>query len=397
MRLLPVLIAVLCAALVAAAPVVSAPASPTRPRPLLVGAAEDAAKSGRSAPTRRWRWRARPASTRSASPRSGDPARPQSPATSWRPPDGGRRGDGERDPPDRLGLSVRIGHDARYATTRAQFAAYAASIPRLVPSIRYLIVGNEPNLNRFWMPQFTKRGLDAAASSYLGLLAQTYDAIKAVAPGTIVIGGSLCASRQRQPPLVPADPLPDALHPRPGHRVSAERPQTPGDGLVRDPPVPRARAHPADLRAPAVDGDLARRLRQAASGSWAGHSTARASGLDAADDLRRVRRADEAARRQASHVCEPEPPSAVDAVDETTQGRYYRAGAPAGRVPAKRGRAPLLPRHPTRPSSTAGSPGCTTPTTPRSRISRSCGPQPGPRARDRWSRPAASLAFSAAG
>ena len=44
MRLLPVLIAVLCTALVAAAPVVSAPASPTRPRPLLVGAAEDAAK-----------------------------------------------------------------------------------------------------------------------------------------------------------------------------------------------------------------------------------------------------------------------------------------------------------------------------------------------------------------
>ena len=79
----------------------------------------------------------------------------------------------------------------RYATARAQFAAYAASIPRLVPSIRYVIVGNEPNLNRFWMPQFTKKGLDAAASSYLGLLAQTYDAIKAVAPGTIVIGGSL--------------------------------------------------------------------------------------------------------------------------------------------------------------------------------------------------------------
>jgi hypothetical protein len=54
-----------------------------------------------------------------------------------------------------------------------------------------VIVGNEPNLNRFWMPQFTKAGLDAAASSYLGLLAQTYDAIKAAAPGTVVIGGSL--------------------------------------------------------------------------------------------------------------------------------------------------------------------------------------------------------------
>ena len=48
--------------------------------------------------------------------------------------------------------------------------------------MRYLIVGNEPNLNRFWMPQFTPAGRDAAAASYLALLAQTYDAIKAVAP-----------------------------------------------------------------------------------------------------------------------------------------------------------------------------------------------------------------------
>src|SRR5262245_41765537 len=49
------------------------------------------------------------------------------------------------------------------AAARAQFAAYAASIPRLVPDVRHVIVGNEPNLNRFWMPQFTRKGGDAAA------------------------------------------------------------------------------------------------------------------------------------------------------------------------------------------------------------------------------------------
>ena len=43
-------------------------------------------------------------------------------------------------------------------TARAQFAAYAASIPQLVPYVRDVIVGNEPNLNRFWMPQFTATG-----------------------------------------------------------------------------------------------------------------------------------------------------------------------------------------------------------------------------------------------
>ena len=37
-------------------------------------------------------------------------------------------------------------------SARARFAAYAASIPRLLPDVRDVIVGNEPNLNLFWMP-----------------------------------------------------------------------------------------------------------------------------------------------------------------------------------------------------------------------------------------------------
>jgi hypothetical protein len=74
---------------------------------------------------------------------------------------------------------------------RAQFASYAASIPRLVPYVRDVIVGNEPNLNRFWMPQFTRTGGDAAASAYLALLAMTYDQLKAVSSDVNVIGGAL--------------------------------------------------------------------------------------------------------------------------------------------------------------------------------------------------------------
>src|SRR5437867_5240387 len=41
------------------------------------------------------------------------------------------------------------------------------------------------------MPQFTRRGPDAAASSYLSLIALTYDRIKADTPGVTVIGGAL--------------------------------------------------------------------------------------------------------------------------------------------------------------------------------------------------------------
>jgi hypothetical protein len=76
---------------------------------------------------------------------------------------------------------------------RAQFAAYAASIPRALPAVRDVIVGNEPNLNLFWLPQFAPDGSDAAAPSYLELLAETYDALKGVSPTINVIGGSLAA------------------------------------------------------------------------------------------------------------------------------------------------------------------------------------------------------------
>jgi len=71
------------------------------------------------------------------------------------------------------------------------FAAFAASIARRYPSITEFIVGNEPNNNRFWLPQFALDGSDAAAAAYESLLAKTYDALKGVSPTTDVIGGAL--------------------------------------------------------------------------------------------------------------------------------------------------------------------------------------------------------------
>jgi hypothetical protein len=74
---------------------------------------------------------------------------------------------------------------------RAQFAAYAASLAREVPGFRDFIIGNEPNLNRFWMPQFGPDGENVAARDYLALLAETYDALKGVSDEIRVIGGAL--------------------------------------------------------------------------------------------------------------------------------------------------------------------------------------------------------------
>jgi hypothetical protein len=74
---------------------------------------------------------------------------------------------------------------------RADFAKYAAWIAENYPGIHDFIIGNEPNLNRFWLPQFGPSGEDAAATAYTGLLAQTYDAIKAVRARSTVYGGAL--------------------------------------------------------------------------------------------------------------------------------------------------------------------------------------------------------------
>jgi hypothetical protein len=74
---------------------------------------------------------------------------------------------------------------------RAEFTAYAASLARQVPQFRDFIIGNEPNLNRFWLPQFGPNGENVAARDYLALLAESYDELKAVSEDIRVIGGAL--------------------------------------------------------------------------------------------------------------------------------------------------------------------------------------------------------------
>jgi hypothetical protein len=74
---------------------------------------------------------------------------------------------------------------------QSAFAAYAADVVRQVPTLRILIIGNEPNLNRYWLPQFNADGTDAAAPAYEALLAKTYDAVKAVASTVTVLGGAV--------------------------------------------------------------------------------------------------------------------------------------------------------------------------------------------------------------
>lgn len=74
---------------------------------------------------------------------------------------------------------------------RGEFASYASALADALPQVRYFVIGNEPNINRYWLPQFNPDGTDAAAPAYEALLARTYDALKAVSPRIVVLGGAI--------------------------------------------------------------------------------------------------------------------------------------------------------------------------------------------------------------
>ena len=71
------------------------------------------------------------------------------------------------------------------------FASYTAGLVQRLPAVATVLVGNEPNLNLFWAPQFDASGGDAAAVAFEHLLARTYDATKAARSSVVVVGGGL--------------------------------------------------------------------------------------------------------------------------------------------------------------------------------------------------------------
>lgn len=80
-----------------------------------------------------------------------------------------------------------------------QFAQYLAALVGALPTFDDVVIGNEPNLNRFWLPQFNPDGTIASAPAYLTLLARVYDAVKAIDPGARVWGGATSARGSDRP------------------------------------------------------------------------------------------------------------------------------------------------------------------------------------------------------
>ena len=76
------------------------------------------------------------------------------------------------------------------AGAQASFAGFVAQIGQAYPSVQNFIVGNEPNVNRFWQPQYVA-GQDAAGKDYEHTLAQSYDALKKARPNAVVWGPAI--------------------------------------------------------------------------------------------------------------------------------------------------------------------------------------------------------------
>jgi hypothetical protein len=97
--------------------------------------------------------------------------------------------------PDAIGSSV---------VAQAAFARFAAEVGAGFAGVRDFIVGNEPNVNRFWQPQYTS-GRDAAGRDYEHTLAASYDALKRVRPDAVVWGPAV-SSRGNDDPSALSNP-----------------------------------------------------------------------------------------------------------------------------------------------------------------------------------------------
>jgi hypothetical protein len=135
---------------------------------------------------------------------------------------------------------------------RSEFAAYAVAVADDLPQVRDLIIGNEPNLNRFWLPQFGASGENVSAAAYLRLLAATYDAVKAVRDEVRVWGGGTAPRGSDRPGASRATTSPTAFIQALGaaYRQSG-RSRPVMDGFVHH-PYPESADVPIDLPHPRV-------------------------------------------------------------------------------------------------------------------------------------------------
>jgi len=212
----------------------------------------------------------------------------------------------------------------RTAPLRQEFATYAVSIASQIPEFRDFIIGNEPNLNRFWLPQFGPNGENVAARDYLALLALTYDALKGVSAKIRVIGGALAPRGGDRPGTGRDTHSPTQFIRDLGLRYRASGRKEPVmDAFAHHPylessRVPPEFAHPRSSTIALADYDkLVRELRGAFDGTAQPGSKLPILYTEFGVQTR-------IPPEKRGVYTNFQSPAAADAVSETTQAAYYR-------------------------------------------------------------------------
>jgi hypothetical protein len=93
-----------------------------------------------------------------------------------------------------VSFGIHIGK-ARAITGSARaidrFVFWLQKLARAYPAVTEYVIGNEPNLTRFWQPQFDRRGRNVSGIAFAAFLARSYDALKDVNPNIKVVGVGL--------------------------------------------------------------------------------------------------------------------------------------------------------------------------------------------------------------
>lgn len=73
----------------------------------------------------------------------------------------------------------------------ALFTDWLRVLATTYPEVKEFVIGNEPNLTRFWQPQFNRNRTPASGIAFARFLAASYDALKEVDPEITVVGVGL--------------------------------------------------------------------------------------------------------------------------------------------------------------------------------------------------------------
>jgi hypothetical protein len=256
---------------------------------------------------------------------------------------------------DGMRLIVSVSNDNSKNTPntpayRDELAIYTLQLARALPTVTDFIIGNEPNLNMFWLPQFSKPvygtkwqrvrvhgklvrtrvrylkkpAQDVAAPAYLALLAKTYDLLKDFNPQINVIGVALSPRGGDNPTGIRPTHSPTTFLLDLGKAYRASHRTTPiMDALAFHPypeasKIPPTLAHPRSKNIGLADyAKLTQTLGQAFNGT-----AQPGSSLPIVYDEFGVQSAIPSSQRNAYENFGA--PLAKDAVSEATQATYYR-------------------------------------------------------------------------